>query len=72
MFNNKFFKLIKFEKSIVTRNVDQIFTGNLFTQFFTCNLDNISVFQAVKSGYTKFHQSKKSLKVVNNASVIRF
>ena len=51
-------------KSIVSRNLDQILIGNLITQLFIGNFDNISVF------WEGFIQSliirKKSLKATND------
>ena len=52
------------------RNVEQISIANLITQLFILNLAKISVFQTMTTGYIKFYQSKKSLKVLNNALTI--
>ena len=70
IFNNDVFNTLK--KSIGIRNVDQISIANLLTQRFTLNFAKISVFQVVKTSYIKSHQSKKSLKVVNNTLTIGF
>ena len=59
----KLINSINFEKkSIVTRNVDQIFIRNLITELFVRNFDKICVLTA---GYTKPY-SEKSLKAVND------
>ena len=59
-------------KNIVIRNADQISIWKLITKLFIWNIAKICVFQAVKAGYANSHQSKKSLKLLNNTPTIRF
>ena len=60
--NNNFFNT-NLEKSIVIRNKDQISIANLIMQLLILNFAEISVFQAVATGYIKSYQSKKITKI---------
>ena len=63
------------KKITVIRNTDQVSIGNLIHNFLsqvTVFQRKITVYQAVPMGYTKYYQSEKSLRVVNDTLLLGF